>query len=148
MLVDLQYWYPSLCASNDGSPGEQCPLISMSQGRQSCITGFPRSICWRRTKPITQPLTWPHPWQYNPPPTPAHVTIDLSNHLPCLLPSPAGWDVLQRNGRILITAPGWGWTQRNSECSARCMESNLVRTVRNFPAASESLLPCLTASGC
>jgi hypothetical protein len=67
MLVDLQYWYPSLCASNDGSPGEQCPLISMSQGRQSCITGFPRSICWRRTKPITQPLTWPHPWQYNPP---------------------------------------------------------------------------------
>ena len=32
--------------------------------------------------------------------------MDLSNHLPCLLPSPAGWEVLQRNGRTLITAPG------------------------------------------
>ena len=45
MLGDLQDWYPALDASNDGSPGEQRPLISMGQGGQSCITGFPRSIC-------------------------------------------------------------------------------------------------------
>jgi hypothetical protein len=30
----------------------------------------------------------------------------LSNHLPNLLPCPAGWELLQRNGRTLITAPG------------------------------------------
>ena len=105
MLADLQDWYPSLGASNYGSPGEQRPLISMGQGGQSCITGFLWSFRRRRTKPITQPLTWPHPWQSDPP-LPAHITIDLSNHLPCLLPSPAGWEVLQRNGRTLITAPG------------------------------------------
>ena len=105
MLSDLQDWYPLSCVSEDGSVGAQRPLINMGQDGQSYITGLSRRIGRRRTKPVMQQSSWPHPWQCNPP-LPAHVTIDLSNHLPSLLPSPAGWEVLQRNGRTLITAPG------------------------------------------
>ncbi len=43
---------------------EQHPLISMGQGG---ITGFSQRICRRRAKPIMQLLSWPHPWQCNPP---------------------------------------------------------------------------------
>ncbi len=102
MLADLQDW---LCAPDTGNLREQRPLLSMGPDGQSCITGLPRRICWRRAKPVPRSLTWPHPWQSHPP-LPTNVTIDLSNHIPSLLSCSAGWEVMRRNGRVLITAPG------------------------------------------
>lgn len=105
MLADLQDWHLSLREPNTSDLGDQRPLLSNGPEGQSCITGLPRRICWRRAKPVPRPMSWPHPWQCQPP-LPTNVTIDLSNHFPSLLPCPAGWEVLQRNGRVLVTAPG------------------------------------------
>ena len=44
------------------------------------------------------------PWQSEPP-LPDRVQVDLSNHSPLSLPSPEGWEIWQRNARVLITDP-------------------------------------------
>jgi hypothetical protein len=66
-----------------------------SQGFRDASVGGERSMSrdrWLTSKPPSRP------WQSNPP-LPANVTIDLSKHLPNLLPSKKGWEILQRNGR-------------------------------------------------
>ena len=128
MLADLQDWHLSLREPNTSDLGNQRPLLSMGPDGQSCITGLPRRICWRRAKPVPRLMTWPHPWQCQPPLS-TNDTIDLLNHFPSLLPCPAGWEVLQRNGRVLVTAPGCSSvlrvgrtglsTIRNATCTVR-----------------------------
>jgi hypothetical protein len=34
---------------------------------------------------------------------PSKIDVDLSNHIPKQLPGPVGWEILQRNARVLIT---------------------------------------------
>ncbi len=145
MQADLQEWHPSLYEPNTGDPGNQRPLLSMGPDGQSCITGLPRRVCRRRVKPVMRSLTWLHPWQSDPP-LPAHVTIDLSNQLPSLWPCPDGWEVLQRNGRTLITAPGSSSVGLDSAQFGVRRATRLVRTVRDFPQASASLLSRPTTS--
>jgi hypothetical protein len=88
---------------SDGGHGER----NMSRGRWLCIT------------PGSQ-------LQSDPPP---NVTIDLSNYLPNLRPCPTGWEVLQRNGCTLLTAPGRspvGMDSVQLECCLRCTEDNPI----------------------
>ena len=42
-----------------------------------------------------------HPWQDDFP-LPSKVVIDVSNHTPCNLSSPEGWEILRRNGLVWI----------------------------------------------
>jgi len=53
---------------------------------------------------VQRPLCLPHPWQADPP-LPRNVTIDLTTHIPQHLPSPPGWEIWQRNGRVWIADP-------------------------------------------
>lgn len=46
-----------------------------------------------------------HPWQYDPP-LPNAVSFDLTSDEPVLIPGPPGWELLQRNGRLLVSKPG------------------------------------------
>jgi hypothetical protein len=52
---------------------------------------------------LCSPLTPRHPsgWQHDPP-LPSKIVIDLSNHTPCKLLSPEGWEILRRNRRVWI----------------------------------------------
>ncbi len=66
--------------------------------------GLTRCICMRRVSTLCSPLsplTPLHPWQHDPP-LPSNIVIDLSNHTPCKLLSPEGWEILRRNGRVWI----------------------------------------------
>ena len=65
------------------------------------IGGLTRCIFMRRVSTLCSPLIPLHPWQHDPP-LPSKIVIDLSNHTPCKLPSPEGWEILRRNGRVWI----------------------------------------------
>ena len=60
-----------------------------------------RCFSTRRESTLCSPPAPLHPWQHEPP-LPSKVVIDVSNHNPCALPSPEGWEILRRNGRVWI----------------------------------------------
>mmetsp|Transcript_55124 Transcript_55124/g.115349 ORF Transcript_55124/g.115349 Transcript_55124/m.115349 type:complete len:484 (-) Transcript_55124:655-2106(-) len=62
------------------------------------LAGLVKYITQRRRCALPRPAVVLHPWQADPP-LPSKVTIDISHHLPRSLPAPAGWEVIQRNGR-------------------------------------------------
>ena len=106
---DLKDWYFSLDSteafSSGTAPSMKC-AVADGDG-QSRITGLSRYVKRRKTRPLKRSVLSLHPWQRDPP-LPQNVTIDLTNHLPRRMPCPEGWEVLQRNGRTLITAPNLG----------------------------------------
>jgi hypothetical protein len=73
-------------------------------GEQSKLIGFTSSLLRSKTQPQKHRLPMLYSWQLDPP-LPGNVTIDLSNHHPRSLPSPEGWDIVQRNGCTMITGP-------------------------------------------
>ena len=103
---DLQDWYFSM------HPSEGLSLQSLSKlsytggvtGEQSRLTGYASSLLRSRTRLQMTRLPILYRWQVDPP-LPGNVTIDLSNHNPRLLPCPGGWEIIQRNGRTMITSP-------------------------------------------
>ena len=68
------------------------------------MQGISWGVRLRKREVIWRPLALLHPWQSDPP-FPSHVTVDLSNHYPMRLPGPVGWEVWQRNARVLISSP-------------------------------------------
>ena len=77
---------------------------------QRTIQGITRGVLppvQMRREVVWCPPAMLHPWQSEPP-LPSLVTIHLSNHYPRSLPAPAGWDILQRNARALISTHGGG----------------------------------------
>jgi hypothetical protein len=87
--------------SNVASTPRQLGLQEEPGHGQLKIGGLTRCISMRRVSTLCSPLTPLHPWQHNPP-LPSKIVIDLSNHTPCKFPSPEGWEILQRNGRVWI----------------------------------------------
>ncbi len=63
--------------------------------------GFCQKVSFKQRSLLCSPLTTLHPWQHDPP-LPSKIAIDLSNHTPCKLLSPEGWEILLRNGRVWI----------------------------------------------
>ena len=66
-----------------------------------------KSLASSRSDPLAtarQGLLRRHPWQHSPP-LPDNVTFDLTSDAPVLLAAPPGWELLERNGRLLIRAP-------------------------------------------
>ena len=86
------------------NPCPQSPQWRMSSARsdgQRVLIGMVQGFRLRRDTPLLNTPSPLHPWQTDPQ-LPPSVKIDLSNHHPRQLPSPSGWDVRQRNARILI----------------------------------------------
>jgi len=79
-------------------------LGSSGPDGQQVLGGIERSLCLRRVVQGQRVPSLLHPWQLDPR-LPPSVRIDLSNHFPQFLPSPEGWNVCKRNGRITITGP-------------------------------------------
>ena len=77
-------------------------LQSGGRDGQLALNGLVRFISKNCRPCIQRPTVVVHPWQVEPP-LPSRVTIDTSHHYPRLMPSPEGWEVWQRNGRISIT---------------------------------------------
>ena len=106
---DLTDWYFSLDPI-EALPTVTAPHIHCTEADgtgQSRITGVLRHVQRRRTRPLKRLMLPLHPWQRDPP-LQQNVIIDLTNHLLRRMPCPEGWEVLQRNGRTLITAPDLG----------------------------------------
>jgi ribonuclease HI len=98
---DLRRWYTY---SHHSSSSSQWVLGSSGPDGQQVLGGIERSLCLRRVVQGQRVPSLLHPWQLDPP-LPPSVRIDLSNHFPQFLPSPEGWNVCKRNGRITITGP-------------------------------------------
>ena len=90
----------------------------------------------RKREAISRPLALLHPWQSDPP-LPNHVTVDLSNHYPMRLPGPVGWEVWQRNARVLISSP-----------SRKCHGTTGSWANRGIPRDLVCLVPSAGASWC
>ena len=105
--TELSKWFPRTCwYGAETVRQEQLKwqfLPSGPNGLQQ-MTGLGQGIQRKRVlAPIKQPI--PHYiWQTDLP-IPSNVTIDLSNHIPKRLLAPSGWEVRQRNARVLITDP-------------------------------------------
>ena len=61
-----------------------------------------------------------HPWQCEPQ-LPDRVTIDFTHDHPELLPAPPGWELLRRNGRLLLRNPS-GFTCQLEAAQAGMLE--------------------------
>jgi hypothetical protein len=127
---DLKDWYFSLDLTESSSSGMAPSMLctEADEEGQSRITGLrlSRYVKRRRTRPLKRLAFLLHPWQHDSP-LPPNVIIDLTNHLPRRLPCPEGWDVMQRNGRTLITAPNLARsasTRHSMGCYVRCRESD------------------------
>ena len=68
------------------------------------LVGLAQGIQRKRDPAPTRQFVPTCVWQTDPP-LPAHVTFDLSNHIPKLLPAPNGWEIQLRNARVIITDP-------------------------------------------
>ena len=99
---ELRRWYAFTHHSPSSS---QWALGPGGLDGQQILGGLDRNLCMRRVVEVPSVPSLLHPWQIDPP-LPTSVCIDLSNHLPQFLPSPEGWDVCKRNGRVTITGPG------------------------------------------
>ncbi len=66
------------------------------------LAGLSQEIYRRREPTIISSLTPSYIWQTDPP-IPSKIVVDLSNHIPTQLPVPLGWEIQQRNARVLIT---------------------------------------------
>ena len=86
------------------SSHQQWRLESGGIDGQQVLRGVACGIQPKRGRGGWQPLVVLHPWQSDPP-LPDRVRVDLSNHFPQSLPSPEGWEICQRNARVLITDP-------------------------------------------
>ena len=103
---DLQDWYFSMHLS-EGPSLQSLSKLSYTggmTGEQSRLTGFTSSLLRSKTRLQMTRLPMLYRWQVDPP-LPGNVTINLSNHYPRLLPCPGGWEIVQRNGRTMITSP-------------------------------------------
>ena len=84
-----------------GNSAPEWTLKSASGGGQSILTGLVQYISERHRPRVQRPAVVLHPWQAEPP-LPSNVIIDTTHHYPRLMPSPEGWEVWQRNGRLWI----------------------------------------------
>ena len=103
---DLQDWYFSLDLSEESSLQSPAKLsyAGSMPGEQSRLIGFTSSLLRSKIRPQINRFPMLYRWQVDPP-LPGNVTIDLSNHHPRSLPCPEGWEIVQRNGRTMITGP-------------------------------------------
>jgi ribonuclease HI len=104
---EVNVWFPS--TRWDRSKEEQSTQLSWQllptgvDGQQQ-FSGLSQGIVRRResTVRITRALIPSYIWHTDPP-LPSKIEVDLSNHLPKQLPAPVGWEILQRNAKVLIT---------------------------------------------
>ena len=76
--------------------------LKMTSGDgQAVLTGLVQYISTRHCPRVHRPAVVLHPWQIEPP-IPSNVIIDTTHHFPRSMPSPEGWEVWQRNGRLWI----------------------------------------------
>ncbi len=68
---------------------------------QTTISSLVQFFSTSRKASIRSPPVPLHPWQLGPA-LPHTVVIDTSHHTPTQLPSPEGWTVMKRNGRVWI----------------------------------------------
>ena len=90
------------------APGESgaAPSWTLQSGGpsgQTELAGLVQYITHRRSCASPRPAVILHPWQADPP-LPSKVVIDISHHLPRVLPAPEGWEIIQRNGRVWVAA--------------------------------------------
>ena len=105
--TELSVWFPHLSQTGSGValPDQQRWQFQPygSAGMQQMI-GLTQGIQRRRDPAPARHFLSTCVWQTDPP-LPTNVSIDLSNHIPKLLPAPSGWEVQLRNARVLITDP-------------------------------------------
>ena len=106
------------------------------------LTGLVLCITQRRHGIVPRPTVILHPWQMEPP-LPSRITIDISHHLPRSLPAPAGWEILQRNGRVWLTEHSNGIVRLdaahyNMLLAAGCDQAEQVPTAQFLVTLSES----------
>ena len=61
-----------------------------------------------------------HPWQCQPS-LPDSVTFDLSSDIPFTTPGPEGWELVRKNGSLVMSSPG-GCVQRMEAAQAHMMQ--------------------------
>ena len=106
------------------------------------LTGLVLCITQRRHGIVPRPTVILHPWQMEPP-LPSRITIDISHHLPRSLPAPAGWEILQRNGRVWLTEHSNGIARLdaahyNMLLATGCDQAEQVPTAQFLVTLSES----------
>ena len=77
-------------------------LQSGGPAGQRVLHGLVQFIVQNQRSRIQRPAVMVHPWQVDPLLS-SKIIIDTSHHCPKLMPSPEGWEVWQRNGRIWIS---------------------------------------------
>ena len=103
-IVSREDWYAGhlLPKSSMGAPIPRNWRLQEEAGQgQLKLGNIARCISARRVSKLCSSPVQLHPWQQDPP-LPSKVVIDVSNHTPCALPSPDGWEILRRNGRVWI----------------------------------------------
>ena len=89
----------SFSVASDSAP--EWNMKSTALDGQCIFTGLVQYISARYRPRLQRPAVVLHPWQSEPP-LPSNVSIDTTHHHPRLMPSPEGWEVWQRNGRVWI----------------------------------------------
>ena len=89
----------SFSATSNTAPGWNMKATGLDG--QCIFTGLVQYISARYRPRLQRPAVVLHPWQSEPP-LPSNVSIDTTHHHPRLMPSPEGWEVWQRNGRVWI----------------------------------------------
>ena len=97
--ADLLFWNLAPPPVSLRALPHQWNLKSINADGQTCMTGMSHGLMHKRLLTVHYPPVYLHPWQAEAP-LPFHIYIDLSNHTLKLLPSPAGWEVIQRNRRV------------------------------------------------
>ena len=137
---ELQKWF-NMPRDLEGRSGRgQWVLGTERTDGQRTLQGITRGVLRRRREAVWRPLAMLHPWQSDPP-LPDLVTVDLSNHYPRSLPAPAGWEILQRNARVLISTP----SQRVFQLHM-AQYGMLVALVQQTAGPTEHFLETLCAS--
>ena len=104
---EFNVWFPSTRwerAKEEQSTQLSWQLLPTGVDGQQQLAGLSQGIIRRRepTIRITKSLIPSYIWHTDPP-LPSKIVVDLSNHTPKQLPAPVGWEILQRNARVLIT---------------------------------------------
>ena len=75
--------------------------LQVGSSAQTEITGLVQYITQRSCERRPRLVSTLQPWQTDPPLS-CRIVIDVSHHHPKKLLAPAGWEVIQRNGRVWI----------------------------------------------
>jgi len=117
-------------------------LNTANSDGQTTISSLVQYFSTRRKTNIQYPPVPLHLWQLGPA-LPHTVVIDTSHHTPAQLPSPDGWTVMKRNGRVWIAEGDRNVTRMDAAHYSMITDLN---SQKEQPSPSVQLLQLINAS--